>query len=254
MAIKLTFVGQFFSNFMPSSVGGDIARAWYISRFTPKKMQAAIGVAADRLIGLISTFILAAFNYFVFLNGQIQFSQFIEKKSGGLFRGNSFSVVHLLLMGIALIGIGFLLSCFPGIKKLFRSGMNHLGHIFEQSKEVFKVYIHHPWVLILGLGLTLFLQSLVLLSLWLIGRDLGIPAGIQYYFVFFPMMWAISSLPLSIAGLGILEGGIVLLFVHVGAGEDAAKALALCQRLTWVLASVPGMVVHLAGLHRVKES
>ena len=99
--------------------------------------------------------------------------------------------------------------------------------------------------------MTIGLQSVVIFSLWLIGRNLGMSSGIQYYFIFFPMMWVISSLPLSIAGLGILEGGLVLLFVQfTGADEDAAKALALCQRLTWVLASLPGMIVHLVGVHR----
>ena len=56
MAIKLTYLGQFFTNFMPSAVGGDLVRAWYVSKQTHKKLQAALGVAVDRVIGLISTF------------------------------------------------------------------------------------------------------------------------------------------------------------------------------------------------------
>ena len=78
-------------------------------------------------------------------------------------------------------------------------------------------------------------------------------AALQFYFVFFPMVWVIGSIPVSIAGIGILEGGIVLLFVQfTGAEPEAAIALALCQRLTWVVASFPGLLVHLGGTQRHK--
>ena len=255
LAIKLTFVGQFFTNFMPSTVGGDIARAWYITRYTHKKMQAVIGVAADRMIGLISTAILAICTYFGFLHEGINFSQIIKKENGGFFENITISLPHVLLAAIILLGFGFILSCFFDFKDLFQKIGRNLAHVFGQFTEVLRVYVHHPWILFFGLGLTLFLQSIVIFSLWLIGQDLGMSAGIQYYFIFFPMMWVISSLPLSIAGLGILEGGLVLLFVQfTGAGEDAAKALALCQRLTWILASLPGMVIHLTGISHHKDS
>ncbi|MHC4772370.1 MAG: hypothetical protein ACYS8S_02085 [Planctomycetota bacterium] len=51
-----------------------------------------------------------------------------------------------------------------------------------------------------------------------------------------------------------MEGGLVLLFVQfAGAEQEAATALAFCQRFIWVLASLPGMVVHLTGAHRMKD-
>jgi len=99
--------------------------------------------------------------------------------------------------------------------------------------------------------MTLFLQGLVILSFWLVGRDMGMEAALRFYFVFFPVIWVVGSIPISIAGIGILEGGIVFLFVQfTGANPDAAMALALCQRLTWVVASGPGLAVHLGGAHR----
>jgi hypothetical protein len=116
------------------------------------------------------------------------------------------------------------------------------------------VYYHHPWVLGFGLGVTIFLQSLVILSFWLVGKDMEMEAAIQFYFVFFPLVWVIGSIPVSIAGIGILEGGIVFLFAHfTGADENVVAALALCQRLTWWIASVPGLLVHISGAHRTKE-
>jgi hypothetical protein len=88
------------------------------------------------------------------------------------------------------------------------------------------------------------------LSYWWIGQDLEVGAALGYYLVFFPMVWAFGSIPISVAGIGILEGGVVFLFVtFAGANPETAMALALCQRITWMTAAVPGVYFHLRGSH-----
>ena len=81
LAIKLTFLGQFFTNFMPSAVGGDLLRAWYISKHTDKRLQAAIGVAADRLMGLAGTMILAFSSFMLFTRDKEGFFQVGKKEN-----------------------------------------------------------------------------------------------------------------------------------------------------------------------------
>ena len=66
-AVRLHFLGLFYNNFMPSSVGGDLIRAWYVTRHTDKRFEAALSVFVDRAIGLSSTLIIAAFFYTLFL-------------------------------------------------------------------------------------------------------------------------------------------------------------------------------------------
>src|SRR6516225_8280959 len=54
-AIGLYFVGMFFNLFLPTSVGGDVMRAWYLARSqdgaaaTGGRLAAALSVLADRL-------------------------------------------------------------------------------------------------------------------------------------------------------------------------------------------------------------
>lgn len=256
LAIKLTFLGQFFTNFMPSAVGGDLVRAWYISRHTDKKLQAAIGVAADRFMGLAGTVILAFSSYMLFMRGEEGFFQIDQKENPLItfFQNHSIPVHWLLLVGIVLLGILFLLAKLFKLSKYFKKLMDIIIHLFQQTYKVFLVYVHHPLILLFGLTISIFMQMLVIFSFWLIGRDLGITAPIQYYFVIFPTMWVVGALPLSIAGIGILEGGLVVLFVQItGAIKESVMALALCQRLAWWIGSLPGMVVHLTGTHRKKD-
>lgn len=257
LAIKLTFLGQFFTNFMPSAVGGDLIRAWYISRHTDKKLQAAIGVAADRFMGLAGTLILASSSYLLFMRGQEGFFQ-LEKQEAPLnafFQNLEISWYWILFSAIFVVGVLILLAGFFNFRGLFQKFLGLFGHFIHQTYKVFLVYIHHPLILISGLAISIFMQVLVIFSFWLIGQDLGISAPIQYYFVFFPTIWIIGAIPISIAGIGILEGGLVYLFVQfAGASKGSVLALALCQRLTWIIASMPGLAVHLTGMHRLKES
>ena len=92
------------------------------------------------------------------------------------------------------------------------------------------------------------MQSIVITGFWLIGRQIGIEVSAKYYFVFFPLTWALGAIPISVGGAVVVEGGLVSLFTVV-AGVEAEKALAiaLCQRVVWMVAALPGAFVHLAG-------
>ncbi|MCI0499825.1 MAG: flippase-like domain-containing protein [Planctomycetales bacterium] len=256
LTIKLTFLGLFFSNFMPSSVGGDLVRAWYVSRHSPKKLQAALGVAVDRIMGLMTTFLIAIGSYLIFLRDQDGLFQISKNpQAGALSFLDKLSVkgYHVPGLIIILLGAGCVLAGLVDFKAVFNRLVRHGLDFLRQLKEVVTVYYRCPLVLAGGLGLTVLMQSMVILSYWGIGLDLGISAHLGYYFVFFPIVWVIGSIPVSIAGIGILEGGVVFLFVtFANADVEAVTALALCQRLTWVLASLPGLVVHLTGAHRVQ--
>ena len=79
---------------------------------------------------------------------------------------------------------------------------------------------------------------------------MGLEVPIKYYFVFFPIGWVLGALPISPAGAGVLEGGIVFLFTRVpGVTAEQALVLAMCQRVMFLLASLPGIVIHIMGAH-----
>jgi uncharacterized protein (TIRG00374 family) len=52
-AVRLFFLGLFYSNVMPGSGGGDLVKAWYVTKHTNKRLEGALSVFVDRVIGLI---------------------------------------------------------------------------------------------------------------------------------------------------------------------------------------------------------
>ena len=101
----------------------------------------------------------------------------------------------MLPICILIVGCVFLVTGIFDLKLFFKKLYGHFVHLLHHTKEVVSVYVRYPLILVMGLGLTIFLQSAVIVSLWGIGRSFGIQTPIQYYFVFFPMMWVIGSLP-----------------------------------------------------------
>jgi uncharacterized membrane protein YbhN (UPF0104 family) len=133
---------------------------------------------------------------------------------------------------------------------LIQIAWNHLVVAGRTIRDSIVLYCKKPHIVLAAMGLTILLQSVIIVTFWVLGHSLGIDISVGYYFIIFPATWLFSALPISIAGIGLMEGGIVVLFTHLAAvPEEQAKALALCQRFVWVLASVPGGIIHLLGAH-----
>ena len=69
VAVRLHFIGLFYNNVMPSAIGGDFLRAWYVTRHTRKRVEAALSVFVDRAIGLLGIFLMALSSYLFYMRG-----------------------------------------------------------------------------------------------------------------------------------------------------------------------------------------
>jgi len=249
-AVRLYYLGWFYNIVMPGSVGGDLIRLWYVTKHTEKKFNAALSVLVDRIVGLISTLIIAAFFYTVFLRPEGKAIPFAAKR--GLLGRVSLYVILGLVVILAILS-------------LFRKGRALLGALLESVRThgaklmrklsgAAKLYGTHPLAILEAFALTVFLQIMVITSFYFIGKDLGIQASIKYYYVFFTLVWVIGAIPVSVGGAVVVEVVLASLFVKfAGVDEAAAAALALCQRFVWIVGSLPGAVIHLVGAHLPKD-
>ena len=68
------------------------------------------------------------------------------------------------------------------------------------------------------------------------------------------LTWVLGAIPVSIGGAVVIEGLLAYMFVNfAGVEAEPALALALCQRIVWMLVSLPGAVIHLLGAHLPKD-
>lgn len=257
-AIRLHFLGLFYNNFMPSAVGGDLLRAWYVTKHTDRRFHAVLSVFVDRAIGLLGSMVIAIVFYLLLLRGEGL--QVAVGDGGGLpkFFAEYKHKRIILWVGVALAAV------FCGLL-LHKRGRLLLGKICslfltysrkscEKFKDAVILYCSNLLAVLKVFGLTIFLQLLTITGFWILGMNMGVTAGIKYYCVFFPLGWAFGAIPVSIGGAVMVEGLTAYLFIHfAGVGAELALALALCQRIVWMAASLPGAVIHLVGAHLPKD-
>jgi len=257
-AVRLYFLGWFYNNFMPGSVGGDLLRAWYVTKHTNRRFEAALSVFVDRLVGLLSTLVIALFFYLLFLRGRGSIIAPNDESKGGFLK---FVVEYkwVLFWAIVLVvGVfcGFLLHRRGRaiLKKVWSSVCVYGMRMIKKLRDAIILYCSKPGTILVVFALTVFLQLLTITGFWFLGRNLGIEAGIKYYYVFFTLTWVLGAVPVSIGGAVVVEVLLASMFINfAGVGEGPASALALCQRAVWMLASLPGAAIHLIGAHLPKD-
>ncbi len=255
-AVRLHLLGLLYNNYLPSSVGGDSLRAWYVTKHTEKKLEAALSVLVDRAVGLFGLVLMAIVGYwFIPLESRQQLTksymeiklvrQLAEYEWFFLWATAIITAVMVLLISTSK-GRTFV---YRATKKISHRGADLLGKVYAAMR----IYYGKKLALFWAVLLTFACQGMFIVGLWFIGKGMHIQADMKYYFVFFPISWVIGMLPISLGGLGVVEGPIMIMFSLVGVPKDPASALAWAQRFLWLIGSLPGVVIHLMGAHLPKD-
>jgi uncharacterized protein (TIRG00374 family) len=252
VGLKLHFLGWFYNNCLPSSVGGDLLRAWYITKHVEsnKRTEAALSVFFDRAIGLTGMFLMAAGCWWLIpVEGQFDGQEAeIGSKIGILERIGENWLILVIVAVVLIAGFAGFAANKRGRRLLVKVWVKFRA-IAAEGIAAAKLYARSPLTIIGTIALTVVLQGISIAGFSLLGRNLGIDVPIKYYFVFFPVSWLIGTIPISIGGLGVMEGSISYMFKAIGVSGKNASAIAICQRLIWWCCAVPGIAIHLFGAH-----
>jgi glycosyltransferase 2 family protein len=216
------FVGMFFNLFLPTSVGGDVARAWYLDGGSGRRLPAFVSVIVDRLNGLAVLLALAcvavAFCPIV-LQPWIVWSVWGTAGTG---------LLALFLMPLVL------------------RQTRWFGWI-RQLGEQARVYFSRPRLLLGATVLSLVVQSANVVLVWLVGQAIGAAVPASYYWIMVPMVTLLTLLPVSVNGMGFREGGTILFLTPLGVARDQALSLAILWFAVFTAVSLLGGAVYLFG-------
>lgn len=229
---SLTFVGYFFNNFLPTSVGGDIVKAMCAAKVTGDPVRSVTTVLMDRIFGLF-TFILIPSVSLLFYLKQIDNP-----------------MVPIVVYSFLAFSIVFFVVLFhPGAAdKLSFVGV--LVGRFAWGAKIKSVYQglhafrHHKGLIVKAMLLSLFGQSVSIFVLYLLAHALDARAGIIYFYLLVPIVHLVSMLP-SLNGLGIREGAYIY-FLKPYIGAESAAALGILWLALLLLLSIIGGVIYVA--------
>ena len=202
--LAYVFVGMFTNLFVPGLLGGDAARSVYLGRRHGRMGEAIASVVADRGVGLLGLFWLAAFAA-IFLN----------------FAAIPPSVTTPTIAIGAISMAGYLAA--PLIARL----VHLMPRRVRRAAGIVTPYLHHPAVLVAPIALSIVLQITLAFCQYVLATGLGIGVPLAVFILCVPIANVIASLPLTLGGLGLRESAYLVLFGMAGMRKEDAIALGL---------------------------
>jgi uncharacterized protein (TIRG00374 family) len=223
--LRMTFVSTFLGTFLPSGVGGDLVRLGALAASRVPARTGLAAVAVDRLCGGVGLALAAL----------------LASSSALLRQGSLRELAWSGLPALAVLSLALLawnrqawrlalllyrrLSLLPG-----RDFLRRLHHQVAAWRR-------QPQVLLRVTGLGLLTQLLRVLSLWAGARAMGLWPGLLPCAEAVLPATLVSMIPISVGGLGVREGLLVLL---LPLPAEEALGVALLNRLVMTISNLPG--------------
>jgi uncharacterized membrane protein YbhN (UPF0104 family) len=222
------FIGMFFNMMLPTSVGGDVVRAWYLDHRPGKRLHALVSVLVDRASGLL---VLLGVACVAMALCPIPLPRWVPLAVWTTAAG---SVAGILLV--------------PFLHR-WTSRLDRLHRLLRAVA----VYTRYPKLLVATGVLSVLVQGANVVIVLVIGRAMGLHIPASYYWIFVPMVTLLTMLPLSLNGMGIREWSTVLFLAPLGVESHDAFCLSILWFTVFTAASVLGGLVYLLGCYPKPE-
>ena len=206
--------GQFVSNVLPGTIGGDVLRVARLSRDTGESPKTFASVVLERLTGWLVLPLISVVGFMV--NPPLRDLGRATQVALGLGFATLMALC-ILLYAVADQRIGGRFEAKEGWRRFASAvhlGLDQMRHEKAATANVLFVGVAYQLVLVLAAVAA--------------AQALGVrPAGLTALLAFFPAVAIAQVLPIGISGLGVREGAFVLFLGPLGVEAQDAVALGL---------------------------
>ncbi len=231
-----TLAGQFVGNVLPSTIGGDVIRISRLGAAIDSNETAFASVAIERLTGFVALPALVVIGFLL---------------RPSLLEADH-SLVALVIAGLTVAALAAVLyaAAHPRLAGRFADNESWTRFIGAVHIGVDRLR-HQPRETIGVVGTALVYQVSVVAAVLCIVRTLELPVPTAAVIAFVPAVAMAQVIPISIGGLGVREGMLVLL-LHASFGVTTSQAIAV--GLLWyacvLVVSMLGAPVFAVGKRR----
>lgn len=235
---KLYFIGIFFSNFLPTEVGGDVYRAYAVGKANKNLSKSFVAVFMERITGVLALVIYAVLGLLI--------NWALAKK---------INLIYFIFSGSLMIFISmWLIFNRDLIKKIrYKIGFKSINNALDKFKEFYDaIYLYRDkkTALILSMFISLVFQFYAILYSYCIFKALYIDIPFFNFILFIPVITIISLIPISINSIGLREGAFVYFFTYLGVTVSQSFTVAVFYRIGMVFPSVVGWIFYILGSNK----
>ena len=250
-AFRLGSIGFLLSFVSVGSVGGDLFKAIFLAKRRPGKRIAAVAsVLVDRGCGLYGLLLLVSVT--LLLSDPTE----TNDSAVGL---EQIKFATAAFFGLGTIVLAILVLGGRGVDKLITwgSGLAVIGGLVEKIGPPLRMFHSHPIAFGASIVMSLGVQSMLVLSMYFIARGLYTnPPTLSEHFVIVPIAMLASALPITPAGIGLLEAAMEKLYEVIPATTTKASGtlVALVFEIVKVVMAALGTIFYWTANEDVLES
>ncbi|MBT7485323.1 MAG: flippase-like domain-containing protein [Rhodospirillales bacterium] len=237
-SFKIYYIGLFFNQTLPSSVGGDAVRM-YIAKRAGVPLGASINSVLLERGALVIALVL------IVTAMQPYFMTRVPDDQEGLILTSVAVLFVLMVVGLIVL---MNLDRLPSRYSHWRV-VRGLAMLASDSRLVF---LSPQWASKI-LAWSLVGHVNVTLSIYILALGLKLDVSMLDCLALFPPVMLATTLPISIAGWGVREGAMVAAFGLIGVSQEGAVVLSLLAGMLAIVASLPGGIIWLMSGYRRKD-
>ncbi|HEY8519463.1 MAG TPA: lysylphosphatidylglycerol synthase transmembrane domain-containing protein [Gammaproteobacteria bacterium] len=243
--VKIYCTAMVWGMFLPATVGADAIRGYMASRegldgyevFASIVVERLVGFVASLFFGLIGIMILSAIGL-------------ADERFDALWVASA----GVLLGGAVSVSLSFNDRLFDRVVRMLppRVRESRIVRRLRHFHGIYAGYGANGDVISGFFVLTLVEQYFVVLGMWLTAQALGIDVGLLFLTGVVPLSMIITRLPVTIDGIGVFEGIMILLLGMTGVPAAEALALSLVGRVLQILLWMPWWFVYTAQARSIR--
>jgi uncharacterized protein (TIRG00374 family) len=236
VAYYVNLIALFFNNVLPSSLGGEMVKAYYLYKNSEGSVSVFSAVVVDRLFGLVTMLLISISTIF-----------FLDTAQGS----------HKIMGSIVMLAAGTVTLAFLIFNKKIVDGLCQL-HIpllpavfLEKIREIYRAmykYREHKGIIGNCFAFTVMGQTAYIIANFLLAKSLAMDIPIGFFFFFVPILLIMGVAP-SVNGIGVREATFLFYLTEFTTPE---KALALSLLTTFfmiLVGIIAGIIYAFIGGH-----
>lgn len=248
-AFRLGSIGFLLSFVSAGSVGGDLFKAIFLAKRRPGKRIAAVAsVLVDRGCGLYGLLLLVSV--------ALLLTNPADDSAIGL---DQIKHATAAFFGLGTVVLAILVLGGRGVDKLITWGSDLpiIGGLIARVGPPLRMFHSHPIAFGASILMSVGVQGMLVISMYLIARGLysEIPT-LAEHFAIVPIAMLASALPITPAGIGLLEAAMDKLYEVIPAipTEASGTLIALVFELVKVVMAVLGTIFYWTANKELRES
>jgi uncharacterized protein (TIRG00374 family) len=226
------FVSYTAGQVLPSAVGGDASRIFESSRRHPGRLGDMSGIVIlERALGGVATLTLAAIGFALAI-GQYDVGPYLW-------------IEGVFILGTIVLAVLFFSHRMRDVLRQFVPLLRRLKlerplRAFYNGVHVFRGHVRlMVWIFLL----TLVVQAVRVLAIWMGGKAVGVDLSPRPYYVMGPLLFLVLLVPFTVNGIAVREAFFVSFLGQLGVDKEAAVATGFLFFVVTVGLALPGAVI-----------